>query len=162
MKMFAAGMTMFALAGCVPMSPIPGMPASMGGVGGTGMTSAEIQNASASLKAGQSAGIASAARPGDETMSCEAIQAELMVSMRDPKVQAALGSMTTRAQGQKDKIDSAMAGGKQVQPTAEDARAPLASAADLTSIMPQMMRGQRLNELASAKKCAFLKGAAPS
>ena len=68
--------------------------------------------------------------------------------------------MGARAQDQKAKIDGAVASGKQQQPTAEDVRSPLASSADMASIMPQLMRGQRLNELATAKNCAFLKGQA--
>ena len=36
--------------------------------------------------------------------------------------------------------------------------APLSMTANLTTMMPQIMRSQRLNELATAKKCAFLQG----
>jgi hypothetical protein len=125
------------------------------------MTEAEVEYASASLKSSQAAGMAAAARPGDEAMTCGALQAELITTMRDPAVTAAMGTMGARAQDQKSKLDAAQASGKQQQPTAEDSRSPLASSADISSIMPQLMRGQRLNDLAGAKNCAFLKGASP-
>jgi hypothetical protein len=160
MKFAAAGLMALSLSGCIGI-PIPGMPPNYGGVGGTGMTAEEIAAANASLQGGQAAGAAAAVRPGDEAMSCEAIQVELVTTMRDPKVMAAIGRMGARAQSQKDKMDAAMATGKQQQTTAEDARSPLASAGDMATIMPQIMRGQRLNELATAKNCAFLKGASP-
>jgi hypothetical protein len=160
MRLIATALAALVLGGCV-IPGMPGMPPDFGGVGGTGMTAAEIENANTSLKMSQAAGAASANRPGDEAMSCEAIQTELVTTMRDPKVMAAMGSIGARAQDQKSKIDTAMASGKQQQPTLEDARAPLASTADITSIMPQLMRGQRLNELAEAKKCAFLNGPPP-
>jgi len=158
MRLVAAGLVALTLGGCVGI-PIPGMPPNLGGVGGTGMTAEEVQAANSALQASQAAGAGAASRPGDEAMNCSAIEGELTTTMSDPSVKAVIGSMGARAQSQKDKIDSAMASGKQQQPTAEDARAPLASAADLSTIMPQLMRGQRLNELATAKNCAFLKGA---
>ena len=161
MKLIVAGAAALLLTGCVvPGMPMMGMPSDLGGVGGTGMTQAEIDSAGANMKLAQANGMAAANRPGDDKLTCDQLQAELMTSMRDPKVQAAMGSMGQRAQDQKAKQDAAMAG-KQQSVTAEDTRAPLASAADMTSIMPQMMRGQRINELATAKSCAFLKAPQP-
>ena len=161
MKLIVAGAAALLLTGCVvPGMPMIGMPADLGGVGGTGMTQAEIDSAGANMKLAQANGMAAANRPGDDKLTCDQLQAELMITMRDPKVQAAMGSMGQRAQDQKAKQDAALAG-KSQSVTAADTRAPLASAADMTSIMPQMMRGQRINELATAKNCAFLKAPQP-
>lgn len=162
MKLVVVGLTALALSGCAGL-PIPGMgmPTNYGGVGGTGMTQAEIDNAQSSLNSSQAMGLASAARPGDEAMDCAALQAELTATMRDPRVMAAIGSMGARAQDQKARVDAATASGRQSQPTAEEARMPLASASDMASIMPQIMRGQRINALAAAKNCAFLKAGSP-
>ncbi len=162
MKLIVAGAAALFLTGCVvPGLPMMGMPSVLGGVGGTGMTQAEIDGAGTNMKLAQANGMAAANRPGDDRLTCDQLQAELMTSMRDPKVQAAMSSMGSRAQDQKAKMDAAMASGKQQQPTAADTQAPFASAADMTSIMPQMMRGQRINELATAKNCAFLKAPQP-
>lgn len=153
MRLIATALTALVLGGCVmPGMPGMGMPPNFGGVGGTGMTSAEVANAESSMKAAQAMGAASANRPGDEAMTCAQIQAEIVATMQDPKVMAAVGTMGARAQDTQAKLDGARAGQQQTF-TKEDARAPLASANDLTSIMPQIMRGQRLNELAAAKKC---------
>ena len=149
MRLVAAGLTALMLGACV-VPGMPGMP--------TGMATnpKEARAASANLQASQAAASAQASRPGDADMNCAAIEAELMAQMKDPKFQAAMASMGATAKDQKAKMDAAMAGGKQTTPTAADQRAPLGMSADLATMMPQIMRGQRLNELATAKKCAFL------
>lgn len=154
MRLVATGLATLALGACV--LPIP-----MGGVGGIASNPEEARAASASLQQAQVSAAAQASRPGDADMNCAAIQAELMAQMQDPKFQAAMASMGSRAQDQKARQDAAMAGGKQVAPTAADARAPVDTTADLVTMMPQIMRGQRLNELATAKKCDFLKAPKP-
>jgi hypothetical protein len=111
------------------------------------------------MQQAQAAASAQASRPGDDKMDCPAIQAELMAQMQDPKFQAAMASMGGKAQSSKAIQDSAMASGKQAsQKDIDTSHANMKGmAGDVTTMMPQIMRGQRLNELATAKKCAFLK-----
>ena len=113
---------------------------------------------SASLKASQEAASASALRPGDADMSCEAIQAELAQVMNDPTYRATIASMGARAADQKAKIDSAMAAHSS-KSSADVAGTAQGTAADLEKIMPQVMRSQRLSTLAQGKNCAFMAGA---
>jgi hypothetical protein len=155
----ATGLAALVLAGCV----MPGMPG-MGGatMGPGGMNAAEAAQMSASMQQAQAAGAAQASRPGDDKMDCAAIQAELMAQMQDPTFKAAMASMGAKAQGTKAIQDSAMASGKQAsQKDIDTSQANMKGmSGDVTTMMPQIMRGQRLNELATAKKCAFLKGPA--
>jgi hypothetical protein len=153
MKRLTTACAVLALGGCVLPMGMPGL----GGAGGIGTNPEEARQMSASMQAAQASAAAQASRPGDADMNCAAIQAELMAQKQDPKFQAAMASMGARAKDQKAKQDAAMAGGKQTTPTAADARAPLDTGADLVTMMPQIMRGQRLNELATAKQCSFLK-----
>src|SRR5690349_8741383 len=157
MRQMLAGAMALALGGCV-VPGLPMMPPDYGGVGGTGMSAEQIAAMQTQMQGAQAAGAASAARPGDEAMTCEAIQAEITTTMQDPRVQAAVGRMGDRAQGQKSKMDAAMAGKPTAPATKSEVAASFESVGDISSIMPQMMRGQRLNELATAKNCAFMKG----
>jgi hypothetical protein len=155
MKRLTMSLAAVALSGCV----LPALP--MGA--GLGSNPAEAARLKADLEQAQTQASAQASRPGDANMDCAAIEAELMAQMRDPKFQAAMASMGARAQADKAKIDAAMAGGKTVQPDPTSAGASQAAmGADLVTMMPQMMRGQRLNELGQARNCAFLKAAKPS
>jgi hypothetical protein len=110
---------------------------------------------SASLKASQAAASASAVRPGDADMSCDAIQAELAQFMNDPEYRATIASMGARASDQKASIDSAMAKHSS-KSSADPAALAQGTAADLEKIMPQIMRSQRLSTLAQGKNCAFM------
>lgn len=154
MRLVATGLATLALGAC--MLPIP-----IGGIGGIGSSPEEARAASASLEAAQTSASANASRPGDASMTCAQIQAESMAQMQDPKFQQAMASMGGRAKDQKAKQDAALAGQK-VTPTASDARAPLDTSADIVAMMPQIMRGQELNRLATAKKCDFLKTPKPT
>lgn len=155
MKVVAAGLMAFLLGGCV-------MPMPMGGAG-LGSNPAEAARLKADLEQAQLQGAAQASRPGDATMDCPALEAELIAQMQDPKFQAAMASMGSRALAEKAKVDAAMAGGKTVKPDpAAAGEYQSGQSADLVTMMPQIMRGQRLNELATAKKCAFLNAAKPS
>jgi len=157
MKLVAAGLAALLVAGCV-MPGIPGMGGATMGPGG--MNAAEAAQMSASMQQAQAAGAAQASRPGDDKMDCAAIQAEMMAQMQDPKFKAAMASMGGKAQSTKAIQDSAMASGKQAsQKDIDTANANMKGmSGDITTMMPQIMRGQRLNELATAKKCAFLNG----
>ena len=95
------------LSGCV----MPGMPGMgpMGGMDNAAMAS-EMDAQHASMMAAQTQAQATAARPGDEAMSCDALQAEMAATMDDPKVQASMASMGASAQAQMDKAKAAQAG----------------------------------------------------
>ncbi len=141
------------------------------------------------LMAAQAQAQAQANHPGDEQMSCEAIQLEMGAMFNDPKFVATVASMGAEAQNQQNRAKGAMAaqsglmagsmaagiagsflpgggwlaqGAAQAQMAAAMKQIPEADRSrgvmfnDMASIMPQMMRGQRLNDLAAAKKCAFL------
>lgn len=156
---------------------------------------ASSQRQGADLMAAQAQAQAQAARPGDDQMSCEAIQAEMAAMFNDPKFTATVASMGAEAQNQQARAKGAAAaqsglmagsmaagvagsflpgggwlaqGAAQAQMAAAMAQIPAADRsrgimlADMQAIMPQMMRGQRLNDLAAARKCAFLTQAAPA
>jgi hypothetical protein len=151
MKNVVVACAVATLAGCmgIPMAMPVGMSSN----------TADTARLQAELEQSQMQAAAQASRPGDANMDCAAIEAELIAQMRDPKFQAAMASMGSRAESEKAKLDAAMAGGKTVKPdpaTAGDYQKGIG--ADLVTMMPQIMRGQRLNELAQAKQCAFLKG----
>ena len=154
-KTIATGLAALLLAGCV----MPGMPGTGATMGPGGPDAAEAARMNADMQQAQAAAAAQASRPGDDKMDCAAIQAELMAQMRDPKFQAAVASMGGKAQSSKAIQDSAMASGKQASQkdidTANANRTGMVG--DISTMMPQIMRGQRLNELATAKNCAFLK-----
>lgn len=153
MRLIVTGLAALSLGAC--MLPLPmGMPTGMG------PNPAEAAQLSANLQQAQALGAAQANRPGDEAMTCSAIQAELMAQMQDPKFSAALGNMTAGAKDQKARQDAAMASGKAKPGDVEAGTAFSASAgSDLVTMMPQIMRGQRLNDLATARNCPFLKAA---
>jgi hypothetical protein len=153
MRLVAAGMGALALAGCVLPMGMPGM-----GSLGIATNPADARAASANLTKAQADGAAQASRPGDAAMDCPAIEAELMALTQDPQFKQAMASMGATAKGQKAKVDAAQAG-RASAPTAADVNAPLSIAGNLTTMMPQFTRFQTLNDLASAKKCPFLKAA---
>jgi hypothetical protein len=153
MRLIATVLATFSLSACmIPMGMGMGMPV------GLGSNPAEAAELSANLQQAQALGAAQASHPGDEAMTCTAIEAELVAQMQDPKFAAALGNMTSGAKDQKARQDRAMAGGGSKPGDAESSAAFQASTGgNLVAMMPQIMRGQRLNELATAKKCPFLK-----
>lgn len=134
-----------------------------------------------------------ASRPGDEALSCEALEAEMIAVTQDPALQARMVENGAWAQGQVDQMNAqagrmraqmgmsmilglassfipgggyaqmfaqrAMAAGQQAQ--AEQHMAQMMQMAEgMMPLMPQMYRGQRVYELAQAKQCAFVEGAA--
>jgi len=52
---------------------------------------------------------ASAARPGDEALSCEALQAEMVAIAQSPEMQAFAQTAGAQAQGQLEQINAAQA-----------------------------------------------------
>jgi hypothetical protein len=173
------------------------------GLGGMGMDSnaamsnsiAQTERQGANVMAAQAQAQATAARPGDEALSCDALQSEMTVMFNDPAFQASVNSMGASAQSQMDRAKAAQAGavglgigsmaagiagsmipgmgwlgmaGVQAQQAAAMAQMPAADRAraqmmgDTVAIMPQIYRGQRIYELAQAKKCAFINNQAPT
>ena len=107
MKKLVVAWALVAVSGCVAPG-IPGM-GPMGGTDNAGMAS-DMDAQYASMMAAQTQAQATAARPGDEAMSCDALQAEMAATMNDPKVQASMASMGASAQAQMDKAKAAQAG----------------------------------------------------
>lgn len=133
-----------------------------------------------------------AARPGDEALTCEQLEAELGTTMSDPAVQASVAANGAIAQEQLDRMQGARGqmmgnmgvnifmglasafipgmgyaqmGLQAAQTGAAQRQMAQANAqratmmANLQAIMPQMMRGQRIVQLAQAQQCAFVQGA---
>jgi hypothetical protein len=139
------------------------------------------------LHAAMQSAQAAASRPGDQSLSCEALQAELGETMKDPAIQsftdsaaqqaapvtgapgagapggaasALLGSVLPGVDAASTAAMAAQAPAMQAQTQANvQARAQQAQA--MTAMLPQMMRGQRLIELAQARNCDWLSGAMP-
>ena len=192
MKLVMAACAALAFAGCVA----PGIPG-MGGMNPAGMavnsamanSNAQLQMQGANMMAAQASAQAAAVRPGDEALSCDALQTEMGVMFKDPGFQAAVSSMGASAQTQMDRAKAAQASAAglgvtsaitgvassmipgmgwlagaamQAQMAAAAAQIPAADRAraqmmgDMTTMLPAMYRGQRIHELATAKKCAFL------
>lgn len=132
---------------------------------------------------------AQASRPGDEQLSCEQLEAEMVATMQDPAVQAAVAAQGADAQAQMERMNAARdqmraqmgvgifmslasafipgAGYAQMiqqQAMANQSRSMAdqhlaemnAMAERMTPIMPQLMRGQRVYELAQGRECAFV------
>ena len=94
------------LSGCVT----PGMPGMDPTNAATADSTSQMEAQYASLMASQAQAQASAGRPGDEAMSCDALQSEMAATLNDPKVQASMASMGASAQAQMDKAKAAQAG----------------------------------------------------
>ncbi len=149
----------------------------------------------ARMEAAQAEAQAQAVRPGDEELSCDALQAEMVATMQDPAVQTQMAQQGAWAQGQMDAADGArgqmmammgmsmfmglassfvpglgylqgaqqraMSAGMEAQAQQNMAQS-MQQAEGAMTIMPQLMRGQRLYELGQAKQCAFVQEQAPS
>jgi hypothetical protein len=61
------------------------------------------------IAAAQAAGEANASRPGDESLSCEALQAELVAIAQSPEMQAFVQTAGAQAQSQLDQLNEAQA-----------------------------------------------------
>lgn len=131
------------------------------------------------------AAAAAARRPGDESLGCEAIQAEIQATMASPELAEYFATTGAAAQRDLAAMQSAQAAvlgapapgpGTPGQPAVSlpPAGALAAQAAtsqrladharqmeQLSAIMPLLMRSQRLTELAVLKGCDWLTDAAP-
>ena len=139
----------------------------------------------AALDAAQAASI----RPGDEAMPCDALERELVAVAKDPALQAYVAASGTAAQKQVDAMNAGLAGriATQTAITVIGAVVPggdwlshsaavaqgeaqrvqaeghiqrrMQQAQGMLAILPQMMRGQRVLELAQARDCGWLRDA---
>ena len=135
------------------------------------------------LQTAMMAAQASAIRPGDETLGCEPLQKELMASMNDPALQAYAAKSNAAAARQlatRDKTKTAMTpeaaaalaaalnpaaalAGMSGIPTqaqiAQSQQIMLEQMKQLSTIMPVLMRSQRVMMLAAVKNCTWATGA---
>lgn len=141
----------------------------------------ELQSA---LEAAQ----AQALRPGDEALSCQALESELVTTANDPSVQSVVAKQGAAAQEQQAAINAAssriasqtavtvfssivpgggwaglamgMAQGQAQQAqAASNIQQRMQQSQEMMGIMPQIMRGARVMELAQARNCAWLRDA---
>lgn len=153
------------------------------------VAAAQDMAAMANLEQSMAAAQAQASRPGDEQLTCEQLQEEMVANMQDPAVQSAVAANGAEAQAQLDRANQArgqmraqMATGlfmglassfipgagyaqmatqriqaAQMQQQQQQNMAQMAVMMErMSAIMPQMMRGQRVYELAQAQQCAFV------
>lgn len=140
-----------------------------------------------------------ASKKGDEKLSCEALQAELVASALDPNVQATAMKLGTWSKEQQDALaaktaeakagiamgmtvglmssltsmfvpglsaftERAAVAGQQANMAQAQAEASrnvqqVAELGDvILTILPQLMRGERVIELAQTRKCAWMQG----
>jgi hypothetical protein len=140
------------------------------------------------LEASLAAAETAAHRLGDDALGCDALQGELVASAKDPAVLAFVAKSGAVAQEKMAAMNAAAAGmGAQMAITimssivpggawagyganvaqAEAAKAQagrnmqqqMQLAQDMMPIMPQMMRGQRVIELAQRRNCQWLQEA---
>ena len=131
---------------------------------------------------------ANAARQGDEKLSCEALEAELVAVTADPALQAQIEAAGQAAQRDQTAmqgssglaamqtirtvmasflpgaamgtfiVDSAQTQAQGAQ-AADRMQSRMLQAQQMMTVLPQLLRGQRLIELASAKPCEWAEGA---
>ncbi len=125
-------------------------------------------------------------RPGDESLSCEKLESELVVVVKDPALQSHVAksgavaqekiaamnaaSQNMAAQSALTIFSSIVPGGAwagqaaaaaqlpaQRMQTARNIEQAMLQAQEMIGVMPQIMRGQRVLELAQARDCAWLR-----
>jgi hypothetical protein len=152
-------------------------------VAAVGVGAQAVPKEYAEMAAAMQAAQARAMHPGDESLPCAALEKELVSSMNDPAIQAYAGKSAAAAQ------KNATAAEKSKAPMTPQAAAALAAAfgaggglppglaagyaaqsqaaqklqaeqmKQMIPIMPQMMRSQRIIQLAAVKQCAWMFGA---
>lgn len=142
------------------------------------------------LQAGLEAAQAAANRPGDAALGCDALEKELVASVKHPAVESYMAKSGAAAKQQMAQMNAAkgraatqtaltlfgslvpggaglglagsaaMAQSQQIE-AAQNIQNRMQQAQEMVAIMPQMMRGQRVIELAQANNCDWLAGAMP-
>lgn len=138
------------------------------------------------LGAAMQAAQAQAVKPGDESLDCEALETEMTTLATDPamqaRVQASGAAAQQRAQGAPSAgaaaamtlfssmvpgADMAGLAAQAAQAQSQQAQAAMNMQSRMQQMqsmmanLPLMMRGQRVVELAQAKKCDWIAGAMP-
>jgi hypothetical protein len=140
------------------------------------------------LQSSMAAAAAAATRPGDEALGCEALQSELVATAKDPAVQVFVAKSGAIAQDKMAAMSAAGAGmGAQAAMTIMSSLGPggawagyganvaqaqaaqgmaarnmeqqMQQAPEMMTIMPQMMRGQKVIGLAQRRNCEWLQEA---
>lgn len=148
------------------------------------------------LQAAMAAAQAEAARPGDESLNCEALQTEMVAVMQDPAVQTQMAQTGAIGQEMQQELNAAneraraqmaanmfmgMAAGfvssfvpgagyaamaaqraqmaDQMRQAEQNRQRVSDMLTTMEPIIPQMMRGQRVYELAQARQCEFVQQA---
>jgi hypothetical protein len=142
----------------------------------------------ADMEQSMAAAQAQASHPGDEQLTCEQLEQEIVTTMQDPAVQSAVAANGADAQARLDQMNAArgqlraqmgmslfmgiassfipglgyfqmaqqQAMAAQQQRQSEQNMAQMMEMGQrMQTIMPQMMRGQRVYELGQAKECGF-------
>ena len=147
-----------------------------------GSMSRDLQSA---LDAAQAAAI----RPGDEALGCDALERELVAAAKHPALQAYIAKSGVAAQQQIDAMNAMASGRTATQAAmtvfsavvpggawlghnaavaqAESQRAQaethvqrrMQQAQEMVGILPQLLRGQRVLELAQTRDCGWLRDA---
>ena len=142
------------------------------------------------LQSGLEAAQKGAIRPGDGALSCEALETELVAVAKEPVFQSHVAKWGAAAQEKMAAMNAAapsvaaqsalalfssivpggawagqaaaaaQAQGQQAQAAANMQQA-MQQAQEMMAIMPQLMRGQRVAELAQARNCAWVRQGAP-
>ena len=154
----------------------------------TGMSAPALAQTPAStymdLQAGIEAAQAAANRPGDSALGCDALEKELVVSVKHPAVESYVAKSGAAAKQQMAAMNAAngraatqtaltlfgslvpggagfglagsaaQAQSQQVE-AAQNIQQRVQQAQEMIGIMPQMMRGQRVIELAQARNCEW-------
>jgi hypothetical protein len=144
------------------------------------------KNPASDMEQAMAAAEAGAKRPGDEKMSCEDLQKEFLEAANNPQLRAAVARGGEQAQKDMQKMNEAAAaqialgtamsaagsvpGGdwmttgaamaqnaKMMAQAQQHLKERRAQGEDFKASLPQMMRGQRLFELAQAKNCEWTK-----
>ena len=132
-----------------------------------------------------------AKRPGDDSLTCDALQNELVATVQDPAVQSVMQKQGAWGKEQQEKLDEARAnsGGagstagqlaagfiagfvpgfgaarsaaqnaqmhRQMQQAAANQEELQQRMQEMMTIMPQLMRAQRVSELAQRRKCDWI------
>ena len=111
-----------------------------------------------------------ASRPGDESLNCDGLEKELIASMNDPAVQSHFAKSGTKKQPKSLPQLSTFASRK-ANLIATRARTTLLATQnlqkevtqmnELLTIAPQLVRGQRVMQLAQVRNCQWLQASAP-
>jgi hypothetical protein len=137
------------------------------------------------LQAGLEAAQAAANRPGDAALGCDALEKELVASVKHPAVESYMAKSGAAAKQQMAAMNAAkgraatqtaltlfgslvpggaglglagtaaMAQSQQLE-AARNIEQRMQQAQEMIGIMPQMMRGQRVIELAQARNCDWM------